>query len=66
MAINSKATDAWRRYLAETDPVAAEMLRQEYIRALQEPEDPPTDGPSEDELDRDAEQLPIGAGQRIA
>ena len=39
--LNSKARDLYRQYQAETDPVAEEMLRQAYLRALDEPDDDP-------------------------
>lgn len=32
--LNPKAADLWRRYLAETDPQAADMLYREYLQAL--------------------------------
>jgi hypothetical protein len=32
--MNERAVDLWRRYQAETDPQAAEMLYLEYLQAL--------------------------------
>jgi hypothetical protein len=35
--LNPKATDLWRQYQQETDPMSAELLYQAYVRALNEP-----------------------------
>jgi hypothetical protein len=41
MTMNRKAEQLWRDYLAETDPMAAEMLYLQYLQALREPEPAP-------------------------
>jgi hypothetical protein len=35
--MNARAIDLWRRYLAETDPLAADLLYRQYLEALEEP-----------------------------
>jgi hypothetical protein len=64
--LNAIARDLYQRYLAEHDPVAAEMLRLEYVRSLTEPASTTRTAPTEQELDEYAADLPIGAHRNQA